>query len=226
MSADPAHRPQLGELLVHKGTLTDAQLQLALAEQQRSGAPLGEILVRLGFAKGPTIANALAEQHGGPLRTEYGLSIGPARPVGTPPDPTRNLQPVPDTSAHEAELARLTEALNEKTAALARVHLDLASAAGQVAAATSELEQTKRELRAALEAQVEPEPEPEPETEHLLFLPGPSGYVVLERPGPPPAAGDAVAVEDAFYTVLKVGSSPLPGRPVRCAFLAGRLAGE
>ena len=79
MSADPAHRRQLGELLVEKGVVTDAQLQVALAEQEASGAPLGEILVRLGFTRGSTIGNALAEQHGGPLRTEYGLALGPTQ---------------------------------------------------------------------------------------------------------------------------------------------------
>ena len=151
MSADPAHRPQLGELLVHKGILTDAQLQLALAEQKRSGTPLGEVLVRLGFAKGPTIANALAEQHGGPLRTEYGLSIGPVPPTGTPPEPARNLTPVTDASGNEAAIARLTAALDESTAELARAHGDLASAAARVAAAAAELENAKRELHALAE---------------------------------------------------------------------------
>ena len=87
MSADPAERPQLGELLVRKGLITDAELKHALASQELSGAPLGEILVGLGYASAPDMANALADQHGGPLRTEYGYAIGPAQLVGMPPVP-------------------------------------------------------------------------------------------------------------------------------------------
>lgn len=170
---------------MHKGILTDDQLQLALAEQQRSGTPLGEILVRLGFVVGPTIANALAEQHGGPLRTEYGLSIGPTGPAGTPPDPTRNPNPVPAPAD-----------TREQDTAIARMYADLASVAGQVAAATAEAANARRELdalRLALEdreaelakaqlhvaaleqalaaATVAAKPGPEPE--HLLFVPAP-----------------------------------------------------
>jgi hypothetical protein len=216
ISADPA-RPQLGELLVHKGVLTETQLEHALAEQRQSGAPLGEILVRLGFSKGATIANALADQHGGPLRTEYGLSIGPTHPVGTPPDPTRSLAPVPDPdpgpSEQDAVIARLTAALDEKRLELARVHADLASAAGQVAAATAELARIRREA------------EPAPEAEHLLFLPGAKGYRILPRSGAAPEVG--VVVEVALdggasvpLTVMKIGASPLPGTRVRCVYLA------
>jgi len=118
MSAESA-RPQLGELLVHKGVLTDAQLEIALAEQQKSGAPLGEILVRLGFSKGPTIANALAEQHGGPLRTEYGLSLGPTGGV-----PLKVVER-PDTREQDTAIMRLNAALEEKTKELARVYAEL-----------------------------------------------------------------------------------------------------
>ena len=121
MSADPA-RPQLGELLVHKGFLTEAQLEHALAEQRNSGAPLGEILVRLGFTKGPTIANALADQHGGPLRTEYGLAIGP-----TPSGP-RPIRERPDTREQDTAIMRLRSALDEKTGELARVYAELVQA--------------------------------------------------------------------------------------------------
>jgi DNA repair exonuclease SbcCD ATPase subunit len=84
MSADPAERPQLGALLVGKGRITDAELEHALASQQESGAPLGEILVGLGYASAPVIANALADQHGGPRRIESGYSTGPAQLIGMP----------------------------------------------------------------------------------------------------------------------------------------------
>ncbi len=137
MSADPTDRRQLGKLLVDKGLLTEAQLQLALAEQAASGAPLGEVLVGLGFSKGPTIGNALAEQHGGPLRTEYGLALGPSdvtaapRPIkklqAQPSDHTR-LPRHPDPFPEQGNaITQLTAALNERTEELEHVRTELAA---------------------------------------------------------------------------------------------------
>lgn len=70
-------RPQLGELLVQHGVITPDELVLALAEQQRTGRPLGEVVVALGLAPGPIVAQALATQHGGGIvKTEYGYATG------------------------------------------------------------------------------------------------------------------------------------------------------
>ncbi len=191
MSAEPA-RIQLGELLVHKGVLTGEQLEIALAEQRRSGAPLGEILVRLGFSKGPTIANALADQHGGPLRTEYGLAIGP-----TPKGPVA--VPAPESREQDTAIMRLNAALDDKATELARVYAELVQA------------------RQALEAQ---QPPPTPIDKHLLFVPGPDGYTMVERGGPAPEVGAVVQHGSAAFTVRKVGPSTLLGVQVRCALLA------
>ncbi|MGZ4396295.1 MAG: hypothetical protein ACXVZ2_13145 [Gaiellaceae bacterium] len=192
MSAEPA-RIQLGELLVHKGVLTEEHLEIALAEQGQSGAPLGEILVRLGFAQGPTIANALAEQYGGPLRTEYGLAIGP-----TPTGPV-SVPAVPDTRAEETAIMRLRQALDEKTEELARVY--------------AELVQARQELDAHRAVAA-------PADRHLLFVPGPEGYTMVERAGPAPEAGTVVQHGTAAFTVRTVGDSTLLGVPMRCALLA------
>jgi hypothetical protein len=69
-------RVPLGVILVRRGVLTEQQLAAALAEQQRSGEKLGEVLVRLGFAIGPTVGLGLATQHGRVLKTEYGYAVG------------------------------------------------------------------------------------------------------------------------------------------------------
>ena len=98
MEAAHDNRRQLGQLMVDEGILTSDQLTQALAEQDRTGQPLGEILVELGFASPGAVANSLAEQHGGLLKTEYGVSAGlrtvsdaglanaPVRPVIPPPE--------------------------------------------------------------------------------------------------------------------------------------------
>ena len=162
MSADRPRRRQLGELLVEQGVLTDAQLQLALAEQKASGAPLGEILVRLGLTIGPTIGNALAEQHGGPLRTEYGLALGPAQGVGIPPETLQFNGAMASGGANmdrprvtgepreqDASIASLSAALDERTQELERVRIELAARdqhGMELATARADLEALQLEL--------------------------------------------------------------------------------
>jgi hypothetical protein len=65
-----AHFPwqPLGTLLVQQGVLSSGQLDLALAEQRRSGRLLGQILVDSGYLTGLSLARALSEQHGVELR--------------------------------------------------------------------------------------------------------------------------------------------------------------
>lgn len=65
--ADFPWRP-LGLLLVEKGLVTGAQLELALGEQRRTGRLLGQILVGSGYVTSLALTQALAEQHGVELR--------------------------------------------------------------------------------------------------------------------------------------------------------------
>jgi len=57
-------RKMLGERLVERGILTERQLELAVREQKRTGAMLGEILTQLGLVTAQTISAVLAEQGG------------------------------------------------------------------------------------------------------------------------------------------------------------------
>ena len=79
--------------MVDEGFLTESQLLDALAEQNRTGTPLGKVLVDLGFVSPGAVANALAEQHGGLLRTEYGTSAGLREMAGRAPIRTEGAQP-------------------------------------------------------------------------------------------------------------------------------------
>src|SRR5919204_5040581 len=95
MPHEAGSAPQpLGVLLVGNGLLTQEQLSAALAEQQQTGRPLGEIVVARGWVSGPLVAQALATQRGGLTKTEYGYATGfpsadeaatPADPVAPPP---------------------------------------------------------------------------------------------------------------------------------------------
>jgi len=57
-------RKLIGEYLLEKGIITEAQLKEALKEVERTNRKTGEILVRCGFAKEEDIARALSEQLG------------------------------------------------------------------------------------------------------------------------------------------------------------------
>jgi len=57
---------QLGDLLVERGIIGEAQLEKALKHQKEKGGLIGQILVALGFAKEEEIAQALTVQYGFP----------------------------------------------------------------------------------------------------------------------------------------------------------------
>ena len=68
----------LGERLLSSGTITAAQLQIALEEQRTTGGLLGEILMRFSFIGEEALSKALAQEAGVPF-----VSIN-----GTRPDPS------------------------------------------------------------------------------------------------------------------------------------------
>jgi type IV pilus assembly protein PilB len=57
---------QLGELLLDRGIITQAQLEQGLSIQRDKGGLIGEILVELGFVKEDDIAQSLTAQYGFP----------------------------------------------------------------------------------------------------------------------------------------------------------------
>ena len=57
---------QLGELLLERGVINQAQLEKALKVQQEKGGLIGQVFVALGFAKEEEIAQALTVQYGFP----------------------------------------------------------------------------------------------------------------------------------------------------------------
>jgi archaellum component FlaC len=79
-------------------------------------------------------------------------------------------------------------------------------------------------LRVIEAERMEPEPEPEPELPktHVLFVPTPTRYLLLERQGPPPDAGTELSLSEGSFLVGKVGRAPVPGERRACAFLLAR----
>ena len=95
-------RRPIGQILVETGEISEADLEAALAEQERSGRRLGEILIEQGRTSWLGLARAIAEQ-------VLDIQNTPAEPEPEPepsPDPVKmvrelaervaNLPPVPD----------------------------------------------------------------------------------------------------------------------------------
>jgi hypothetical protein len=133
-------RPALGAVLVQRGFLTEEQLAFALAEQATTGRPLGEIIVGHGLVTGPLVAQALATQAGGLLKTEYGYATGFAKlpdPAATPEvDFAAQPAAVPVDPLVEAQVAELARQLSDARAevdALRAHELELQAYAAAVA---------------------------------------------------------------------------------------------
>jgi type IV pilus assembly protein PilB len=90
----PARR-LLGERLRDRGLLTGHQLEMALLEQQRTGALLGEILLQLGFLTSADLARVLAEQGGVPYVPGAELAAAPEALARVPEAMARRLNVLP-----------------------------------------------------------------------------------------------------------------------------------
>jgi len=215
--AESIWRP-LGELLVEKHLLTEDELEFALTEQAESGRLLGAILVERGYVSGPALAIALAEQYGVELHTERGFGTGlwaeidrrhrdgrgaeAADNVVKLEPATPRVEIVPDLEPEaDPELERL-EAENRRL-------LD-------------ELEHLRGEFTRLKVVEAPPHNEV---VAHLLFVPTPERYLLVERDGAPPAPGEELDVPEAEarFGVVKVGRAPYPGELRPCAYLL-RLA--
>lgn len=238
---EAAHIPwrPLGELLVEHGVLTHAELETALAEQQRTGKKLGEIILEQGFASGPAVTRALAEQWGLELSPEAGFGTGlwseierrhrekrdhasdsdeaprPAREhlvIEFPGGLVRALDPPEQEHRDELE-TRLEDAerrVEERTKQISEVEHALAETRSELARLRTRLAERDRQ-NASRET---------PPTEHVLFVAGSNGYEILERDGAPPETGERVALEDGgVQLVARVAPSPLPGDRRPCAYL-------
>jgi hypothetical protein len=224
--AESMWRP-LGGLLLEKGLVTPDELELALAEQADTNRLLGAILVDRGYVSGPALAVALAEQYGVELSTERGFGTGlwaeidrrhragrgqeeqadrPERDnvVKLEPVAAPRVEIVPDPEPEpepepDPELERL-EAENR------RLQDELARLRGEFARLT--VAEAPKQAHA-----------------HLLFVPTPARYLLLEREGAPPAPGEELQVFEAEgrFGVVKVGRAPYPGELRPCAYLL-RLA--
>jgi len=163
--------PPLGRLLVERGHLTDEQLQTALDEHARTGLPLGQVLISLSYVTATTVAQALATQQGGLVKTEYGLSTGFGTPglVAFPP-----ISPPASAPPAAAWIAQAPEAAAPEAEAEAVV-------AQAVVAQAVEAEVVQAETVVAEVVEVEVVALPVPEIEQVVVVQGPDPELVAAQ---------------------------------------------
>jgi hypothetical protein len=209
-AAENIRRP-LGELLVTKGLVTKDELELALAEQDDTGRLLGAILVERGYVSGPALAIALAEQYGVELKTERGFGTGLWAEIDRRHREGRGRGDEPDDNVVSLDPVKLTalEVVPEEDSQLDLLRSENSRLQDEIERLRSEFTELK-----LVEA-------PEAPASHLLFVPTPARYVLLERDGGPPEPGDELELPDVRgrLVVAKVGRAPFPGEPRPCAFL-------
>src|ERR1051326_5721255 len=85
--AEPQARELLGALLLEAGLLDESQLDEAVSEGNETGARLGEVVVRRGWATEDDVARVLADQAGlGYLDRSQGWVDAKAPKRGSRPD--------------------------------------------------------------------------------------------------------------------------------------------
>jgi hypothetical protein len=206
--AESIWRP-LGELLVQKKLLTEDELELALAEQADTGRLLGAILVERGYVSGPALAVALAEQYGVELHTERGFGTGLWAEIDRRHRAGRGTEPEDNVVKLEAVPAPVVEIVPdpEPDPELNRLEAENRRLQDEIERLRGEF--TKLKL-------VET---PKPASSHLLFVPTPARYLLVEQDGAPPQPGARLELEQGAFAVAKLGDAPFPGEDRPCAFL-------
>ncbi len=197
-----------------KGLVTKDELEVALNEQSESGRLLGAILVERGYVSGPALAVALAEQYGVELDTERGFGTGLWAEIDRRHRAVRGHEPETDNvvKLEPVPLPPRVEIVPDPEPDPQLERLEAENRRLQ-----EEIERLRGEFTKLKLVET-----PEPASAHLLFVPSPERYTLVEREGPPPSEGAEVELEERLFVVSKVGPAPFPDEPRACAFLLPR----
>lgn len=117
--------PRLGEKLASEGLVTEAQLGEAIAQQERSGGRIGEVLVHGGALEEMALLRVLSEQLGVPTVDLSEYDAGEA-PRDVLPEPVaRRLHCVPIARDETTAYLAVPDVLDESSKAEIATHTDL-----------------------------------------------------------------------------------------------------
>lgn len=165
MAADRRNmrRRPIGQILVEKNAISEADLAAALAEQERSGRRLGEILIEAGQISWLALARAIAEQvldiqespppavptpSPIPVAAPAPAPAPPPVPVAAPAPPTPTPTPVPPQPFDDAQtkLVSVEALLRERQRAFIELVTTAETLRMKVARLEEILEERDREL--------------------------------------------------------------------------------
>ena len=109
--ASPLAKQLFGEVLLEKGIISVDQLRIALIEQRRHNAPLGKILVTLGFMTEATVRDTLSESLGHGSIDLTSTIVDPAALALVPKEAARRYHVLP--VAFQREQNRLLLAISD-----------------------------------------------------------------------------------------------------------------
>ena len=194
---------------MEKGLVSPEELSHALEEQEKTGRLLGAILVERRYVSGP----ALVE-----LKTERGFGTGLWAAIDKRHRAGRGTS---EEEVDEDENVVQLEPVKPQLEAVPDPEPELEGLQAENRRLLEEIERLKAEFTSL---HVVEAPAPAPATAHLLFVPTPARYLLVERLGPPPDPGAELELpaEKGSFVVTKVGRSPFPGERRPCAFLVRR----
>jgi hypothetical protein len=195
-------------MLLEAGLIEREELEHALAVQKETGRLLGAILVERGYVSGPSLAIALAHQYGVELKTERGFGTGLWAEIDRRHRAGRERGGEDNVVRLEAKSAML-EAVPDPEPVLEELRAENRRL-------QEELDRLRAEVTRPRVVQ-----QPEQPKSHVLFVPTATRYLLVERDGPVPPAGEELEVGDSprRFVVTKIGRAPLPGERRPCAFL-------
>ena len=135
-------RRPIGQILVEKQAITEAELAAALEEQDRSGRRLGEILIESGRISWLLLARAIAEQV---LDIEEAPPPAPPAPVAPPLPPPKPAAPAPFDDP-QTRLVSVEALLKERQRAFIELVTTAETLRMKVARLEEILEERDREL--------------------------------------------------------------------------------
>lgn len=115
---------KLGELLMAEGLLDADALESALAEQERSGGRIGEILVKMGRVSEEDVKRALARQLGIPFKSLVGVQIAAEVVASMPARMVSHYNAVPLKIDGDTLTVAVEDALDIRTLDDLRMHLN------------------------------------------------------------------------------------------------------
>lgn len=100
---EPAKKPpkRIGDILIEEGHVTQQQLERALSEGRATGAPLGAVLIKLGYVDDKILGKALATLHGMQYVETQGLELSPEVMALIPDDFIKRHMVVPLKADHQ-----------------------------------------------------------------------------------------------------------------------------